>query len=66
MTEKKVVMIPYKVIGRPSRKPSSGELAELYSKYNLEETANLLGVAPSTVRSWITAYRKEAKAALSG
>lgn len=62
MAKKKVVVIPYKQIGRPTNRPTVEELAEVYAKCSLEETAELYGVAKSTVRNWITAYRKEAKA----
>lgn len=51
-------MIKKKVGGRPSKKPSEAELSMLYESMTATEIAEKYGVAVSTVRSWITQYRK--------
>lgn len=51
-------VIKKKVGGRPSKKPSEAELSMLYESMTATEIAEKYGVAVSTVRSWITQYRK--------
>lgn len=56
------VDIPYNRRGRPSKRPSNRELAELYSKYSVQEIAKKLGVAVPTVYGWAVEARKEYRA----
>lgn len=44
--------------GKISKMPCEAELAKLYSKMTAKEIAGQFGVAPSTVRGWISYYRK--------
>lgn len=48
-----------KKAGRRSKKPSKMELETKYQVMTGAELAKEYGVAESTVRSWIRAYRKE-------
>ena len=50
--------IPSKKGGRPTRKPSEDVLAVLYKEMTATEIGKLYGVAPRTVRGWLTQYRK--------
>ena len=59
---KEYVDIPYNRRGRPSKRPSNRELAELYSKYSVQEIAKKLGVAVPTVYGWAVEARKEYRA----
>ena len=54
--------IPYRKKGRPSKRPNSKELSELWAKHTINEIAVHYGVAVPTVYSWIAAYRKEYRA----
>lgn len=51
-------MIENKKRGRKRIKPSEEELAELYKTMTAKEVGEHYGVKESTVRRWITEYRK--------
>ena len=52
--------IDYKKGGRPTKRPTEYELAMKYSGMTALEIANEYGVSESTVRRWISEYRKKA------
>lgn len=47
--------------GKVSKKPTIEVLDELYQKHTAVQIAEMYGVSPSTVRTWIANYRKELK-----
>jgi transposase len=47
--------------GRPSKRPSEYELDMMYQTMTAKEIGEKIGVSETTVRKWITAYRKEAR-----
>ena len=51
--------IPKKKNGRPTKRPDTDYLINLYEHYTATEIASMYGVAESTVRSWISRLRKE-------
>ena len=55
----KSITIPSKKGGRPTNRPSAEVLAVLYNEMTATEIGKLYGVAPRTVRGWLTRYRKE-------
>lgn len=44
--------------GRPLKRPSEAELAELYKKYTASEIAKMYGVSLWTAGNWIQFYRR--------
>jgi transposase len=48
-----------KKAGRPNKRPNKAELEMKYQAMTATELAAEYGVAVSTVRNWIRAYRKE-------
>lgn len=51
--------VPTKKGGRPTNRPRAEVLAILYTEMTATEIGELYGVAPRTVRGWLTRYRKE-------
>lgn len=51
--------VPKKKMGRPTKRPDAETLTFLYSKYTSVQIAEMLDVAPSTVRSWAYHTRKQ-------
>ncbi|WP_418751546.1 hypothetical protein [Frisingicoccus sp.] len=45
--------------GRPSKRPNPELLATLYENHSATELAEMYGVTPGTVRSWMCRIRKE-------
>jgi len=45
--------------GKPSKRPTEAELAELYARMTAKQVAEHYGVATSTVKTWIAYYRKQ-------
>ena len=59
MSETVFYDIPYRKRGRPSKRPDSKTLSDLYSKYSVEEIAEKYGVSRTTVYVWAAEARKE-------
>ena len=51
--------IPYKKMGRPSRRPDPEFLITLYETHTATEIGKMYDVSPDTVRSWVSRLRKE-------
>lgn len=51
--------IPYKKMGRPSKRPAPEFLISLYETYTATEIGKMYDVSPDTVRSWVSRLRKE-------
>ena len=49
---------PKKNNGRPSKRPPESVLAQEYAEHTAKEIAEKYGVAESTVKRWISNYRK--------
>ncbi len=47
--------------GRPTKKPDVNTLNNMCKMHTVREIAIFYDVAPSTVRSWISRYRKQAE-----
>jgi len=53
------MIIPRKMGGRPSKRPSNQELGLLYQSMTAKQIGEHYGVSEYTVRNWINKARKE-------